>query len=130
MPLSCEWCSCGHGRLRASAREFSPRSFNVTQGGGFADGGNCDYRLRSKVVFANDQVKRFPGSCAAAGNDADDLAFEALGVGAALAGDDGVGLGEAGIEADGVEDEVGAGAQLGAMGPEAAGETAGAAAHR
>src|SRR4051794_28643267 len=122
MSLPCAWCSRGHGLLRAQAREFSPRSLDFVDGAGLGKGGNSGHRLRPKVVFASDQVQGLPGGGAAGGDRADDLAFEALGVETALAGDDGVGAGEAGVEVEGVEDEVGAGAELGAVGPEAARE--------
>src|SRR3954462_9013064 len=130
MSPPCEWCSRGHELLRAPASKFSPRSSHSVEGGGLGKGGNSGHRLRSKVAFANDQVKRFPGGSAAAGDRADDLAFEALGVEAALAGDDGVGAGEAGVEVESVEEQAGAGTPFGAGGPEAPGEAAGAAAHR
>src|SRR3954462_3161676 len=130
MSLYCEWCSCAHGLLSLQPRQFSPRFSDFVQGAGLGEGGNCGSLLRLKVASADDQVERFPGGGAAVGNGADDLAFEALGIEAALAGDDRIGVGEAGIEAEDVEDEAGAGAQLGAVGPETAGKAAGAAAHR
>src|SRR3954464_5775986 len=130
MSLPCAWCSRGHGLLRAQAREFSPCSSNFVQGAGLGKGGNCGRRLRSKVAFADDQVEGLAGGGAAVGDGADDLAFEALGVEAALTGDDGLGAGEEGVEVGGVEDEAGAGAVPCAVGPEAAGEPAAAAAHR
>src|SRR3954466_4195305 len=130
MSLPCRWCSRGHGLLSAWLREFSPCSCNFVEGAGLGKRENPGGRWKSKAVLPDDQVQRLAGGGAAGGDGPAGPAFEALGVETALAGDNCVGGGEAGVEVDGVEDEVGAGAEVGAVGPEAAGEPAGAAAHR